>query len=138
MKVIVFLLLISTVHSFLYVPTIEGLKQFTNIKFEKEPKEPKKPKEPKEPKKQTETTTEPKKTNETKSPNETKYGTHSRPLSFYNVVYEGLVSYLSKEKSFRGRRMKPVICVYARAIPGILTFKTLLNIVREFYHFMSI
>ena len=132
MKVIVFLLLISTVHSFLYVPTIEGLKQFTNIKFEKEPKEPK------EPKKQTETTTEPKKTNETKSPNETKYGTHSRPLSFYNVVYGGLVSYLSNEKSFRGRRMKPVICVYARAIPGILTFKTLLNIVREFYHFMSI
>ena len=109
MKVIVILLLVSTVHSFLYVPTIEGLKQFTNIKFEKEPK------------KQTETT-ESKETNETKTSDETKYGTHSRPLSFYNVVYEGLVSYLSKEKSFRGGRTKPVICVYARAIPGILTF----------------
>ena len=112
MKVIVLLLLVSTVHSFLYVPTIEGLKQFTNIKFEKEPKEPKK---------QTETT-ESKETNETKTSDETKYGTHSRPLSFYNVVYEGLVSYLSKEKSYRGGRTKPVICVYARAVPGILTF----------------
>ena len=56
-----------------------------------------------------------------------KYGTQSRPLSFQNLVFEGLVKYLHDRQSFRTRRIKPIICTYSMAIPGEKRFSLIKN-----------
>ena len=91
MKGLVFLLLITTVHCFLSVPTAQKLQK--RVVYQHQPKRHEKAKGP-------------------------KYGTQARPMSFHNVVFEGLTKYLSTKRSFQARRIKPIICTYAMAIPG--------------------
>mgnify|MGYP001259154354 FL=1 len=91
MKGLVFLLLITTVHCFLSVPTAQKLQK--RVVYQHQPIRHEKAKGP-------------------------KYGTQARPMSFHNVVFEGLTKYLSTKRSFQARRIKPIICTYAMAIPG--------------------
>ena len=91
MKGLVFLLLVTTVHCFLSVPTAQKLQK--RVDYQHQPKRHEKAKGP-------------------------KYGTQARPMSFHNVVFEGLTKYLSTKSSFQARRIKPIICTYAMAIPG--------------------
>ena len=97
---IILLLLITTVHSFLSVPTAQKVPESDFYHHPKVRHEKAK---------------------------EQKYGTQSRPLSFQNLVFEGLVKYLHDRQSFRTRRIKPIICTYSMAIPGEKRFSLIKN-----------